>query len=698
MIVIYLLAATTFAAGSFLKADADEFDRAGGPTPVQRVVALLQEIQGQLEKEASTDQAMYDELVCWCKTNNKEKTQAIQDAQSQITDLNSEIESRAGRQAELETQIKQLQRDVAKNKKALQQAEEIRAEEQSAFREQEKDLIQAISQLKNAVFVLSKHHEGLLQLTPELRESLKVVLHSAAEQHRALQVEKGRSPMVLLSVDSGSSEFVKALQGRVESTLPEKYASQIVASFVQGPSSYNARSGQIFGILKQMLEEFESNLTDAQKTEVKRVAEFQDLKTTKTAEIAAAEKQLMDKKGEAANNAKQMADAKEDLSSTRDTLASDREFLSNLTLQCQNIDHEWAQRSKTRSQEIAAISEALQMLTEDESREQLVKTSFIQMRATAALRHRAIDVLTSADVVSDLEGIWKGRNSLMSPKQQLATLAVQVSMDGFEKVKEAMDKLIAELKVEQEEDNKHKDFCNTEFDQNDRQQRDFSFKKEDLDTAIEGFDNQIETLSTEIADAQKQISELQVEIKRAGEDREKENAEFQTEVQDQRASQQILAKVLARLTKFYKKAALMQQTPPAKFGEYKQNQGASGVVSMLEKIIEDSKTAETEAVRDERESQTNYETFVKDSNASVKSLKSQIVSKNDAVTAARSERESSIADRASTMTELENLANYRAQLHGDCDFLVKNFDIRREARAQEVEAIGQAKAILSGSQ
>jgi hypothetical protein len=50
----------------------------------------------------------------------------------------------------------------------------------------------------------------------------------------------------------------------------------------------------------------------------------------------------------------------------------------------------------------------------------------------------------------------------------------------------------------------------------------------------------------------------------------------------------------------------------------------------------------------------------------------------------------------STNTELEQLANEKADLHKSCDFTVKNFDIRQEARDQEVEAIRQAKAILSG--
>merc|ERR1712196_572435 len=49
------------------------------------------------------------------------------------------------------------------------------------------------------------------------------------------------------------------------------------------------------------------------------------------------------------------------------------------------------------------------------------------------------------------------------------------------------------------------------------------------------------------------------------------------------------------------------------------------------------------------------------------------------------------------MLELEQLSNYKAQLHSSCDFVMKNFEIRQTARDEEVEALRQAKAILSGA-
>jgi peptidoglycan hydrolase CwlO-like protein len=89
---------------------------------------------------------------------------------------------------------------------------------------------------------------------------------------------------------------------------------------------------------------------------------------------------------------------------------------------------------------------------------------------------------------------------------------------------------------------------------------------------------------------------------------------------------------------------------------------------------------------------------VSDSNASVKSLQRQVVSKKDAVTQAQADQESAETDLQFTVSELEKLANYRAELHGECDFLLKNYDLRLQARTEEREAISEAKAILSGAQ
>merc|ERR1719272_1285496 len=102
-------------------------------------------------------------MACWCETNDKEKTKSISDAEARISDLTTKIEELTASSARLNTEIKNLEKEVAGNQNALDKATAIRQKELSEFNEEEKDLLQSISALKSAVTVLSKHN-SLLQM------------------------------------------------------------------------------------------------------------------------------------------------------------------------------------------------------------------------------------------------------------------------------------------------------------------------------------------------------------------------------------------------------------------------------------------------------------------------------------------------------------------------------------------------------
>merc|ERR1740129_1455387 len=54
-------------------------------------------------------------------------------------------------------------------------------------------------------------------------------------------------------------------------------------------------------------------------------------------------------------------------------------------------------------------------------------------------------------------------------------------------------------------------------------------------------------------------------------------------------------------------------------------------------------------------------------------------------------------DKASLSKELGATLQYIASLHAECDWLLKFFEIRKEARASEIDALGKAKAVLRGA-
>merc|ERR1719335_1798560 len=149
-----------------------------------------------------------------------------------------------------------------------------------------------------------------------------------------------------------------------------------------------------------MKETFDANLATSQKEEAASQKAYEELKA-----------------------------AKEDVADTKASLAADEEFLSMLKEKCQMTDKEWEERSKTRALEMEACSKALAVLSSDDAHDLFTSTfnpALIQASSdnTASVRRaRASSVLSAA------------ATALGSPR--LATLAVKVRLDAFERVKKA---------------------------------------------------------------------------------------------------------------------------------------------------------------------------------------------------------------------------------------------------------------------
>jgi chromosome segregation ATPase len=287
-------------------------------------------------------------------------------------------------------------------------------------------------------------------------------------------------------------------------------------------------------------------------------------------------------------------------------------------------------------------------------------------------------------------------------------LATSVELDAFTKVKAMIDKMITTLKVQNADEVKKNDWCKAELQENEMTTMKTKDLKADLEAKIGELEATIKTLAEEIEKAHLDISTAQTELQRASENRKKENLDFQKVVADQTVTAEILAKALDKLATFYDEAAFAQtkklslasakrQTPPVPQMEYKKSSGATGVMSMIEKLIYDTKDITAESKKSESEAQVAYEALVADTNASVADLTKEITTKTKAKAGAKKDLSLSNGDLADAVAELEELGKYNADLHGECDYVMKNFGIRQKARSDEVEALQQAKQILNGA-
>merc|ERR1719238_2428642 len=149
---------------------------------------------------------------------------------------------------------------------------------------------------------------------------------------------------------------------------------------------------------------------------------------------------------------------------------------------------------------------------------------FLQVRAknTDTRRADAADVLRGGlnnmfAGADDLLDAWEGRHSssaihsatdsLQSAHTQLAALAITVKLDNFEKVKEAMDKLVNELKSQQQEEVEFKAKCVKDFNDNEKAVFKKTDEKEDLEAQIKDLGATMDALQKEMDEDKSQIAD-----------------------------------------------------------------------------------------------------------------------------------------------------------------------------------------------
>lgn len=685
-------------------------DSKAGSTPVTRVVNLLKEMQNTLTTEMEEDEELYEKMECWCNTGKYEKTEAIDAGKAKIDQLNAANEAGFARSKELKEQIQELESTVAADKAALKAAQAKRDEEVQAFQGLETDSIQAIENMKSALEVLGRHAGAAFPQTDALSLLSTGSTNEPLSEHRAersletwMQESGNVGATDSAAVDRQASKFLQSDDTKPR-TPPStmgwsademrivRKALQVGKSFVQSKEgyypSYESQSGAIVGILKQMKEQMEGEYKEAQEKEAMAAATFADMRTAKTAAIEAGEQMAEQKEDELAKTDNLVAEAKEDLGQTEETLAADEEFLKNLDKMCANSDGAFAKRKASRLEEIKAVAETIEILTGDEARDAMSGTyNFLQVSESDKNRKAAAAVLRKV--------------GLKNHNIDISFLANQVELDAFTKVKKAIDDMISMLKTEQSDEVKKNDYCTDELQSTEMTIAKADDLKADLEAKIGSLEAQEKTLQDEIDAAKAAIAQGQMDLQRASEDRQRENLDFQKTIADQTMTIEILLKAMERLAQFYD-AQLIQvqakkQTPPVAQAEYKPNAGASGIMSMIEKLIYDAKDLVKSSKNAEMEAQEAYEQLTADTNQSQSDLATSVVEKTSAKAKAHKDRLGAESDLMDTVDELEGLHKYETDVHEECDYLLKNFMARQQARGEEIEALQQAKQILDGA-
>jgi len=276
-----------------------------------------------------------------------------------------------------------------------------------------------------------------------------------------------------------------------------------------------------------------------------------------------------------------------------------------------------------------------------------------------------------------------------------------------------VDELVASLKQEQLDDDNKKEYCATQFDVSDDKKKGLEKSIADLETSIINAQDGITTLTDEIGALEDGIRALDKSVAEQTEQRKEEHEDFSELMSSNSAAKELLGFAKNRLNKFYNpklykpppaapvaflQIARHQQTQPQAPGAYvKKGEESNGVIAMIDALVADLDKEMTEAETTEKDSQSDYEQAMSDAKEKRAADSKALTEKQATKAEMQSELEANTEAKASAGKELMATESYIASLHAECDWLLKYFDMRKEARAGEIDSLGRAKAVLSGA-
>jgi len=675
--------------------------------PIRKVVTLLQAMQKKVEEEGAREAELFEKFDCYCKTGRGDLESSIEAGEAKAPAVSGAIDAAEAKLAGAKAALKQAQKDRSAAKGAMSEATALRQKEAGAFASFKSDHEANIAAIAKAVDAISKGVAGSFIQTP------------AAQ---ILRRSVSRSNLV------GSDQ-------------------EALAAFLSQGSAYAPQSGEILGILKEMGDNMAASLAEATSTEKDAISAYDGLISAKTKEVDVLIATIETKTGQIGDLGVSIVRMKEDLTDTQQLLVEDKKFLAELEKGCATKAAEWKERSKTRAEELVALSDTIKVLNDDDALELFKKTlpsasaSLIQVQqGMSAVHARALAVIQSAKSAAPLE---------QRPGLEMVMMALagkSHTAGGFGAVIKMIDNLVKLLGQEQADDDDKKEYCGLQFDSSED-------KMKSLQRAVAGEEASIASAKDTIAELVKEIAALEAGIKaldtsvaEATAQRKAENAEYKALVTSDTAAQEVLEFAKNRLNKFYNpklykpppqtelsaedriysnqggelvtaapggiagtgitsfaQTSVTSQrrgppAPPGTWGAYAtKSEENNGVIAMIDLLIADLAKELTEAETQEKDSQADYEQLMKDS-ADKRTIDSKALAEKGA---AKADTDSALQAHsqahADGVKEAMLVGKYIASLHGECDWLLQYFDARKAARADEVESLTRAKAVLSGA-
>merc|ERR1719199_2237273 len=333
--------------------------------PIRKVVNMLQSMEKKITAEGEKEQKLFDAFMCYCKNGDEALAKSIQEAEAKAPQVSSDIEEAEAQVKQLKEDLKTHQTDRAAAKSAMAEATTIRTKEAAAFAATKAELDANIAATTKATAAIEKGMAGSFLQTSEAQVLKKLVL--------------------------------------AQNSVVQDYDREVLTSFLSGSTDYAPASGQIAGILKQMVDTMNKDLASATSDENTAIASYDGLMAAKTKEVNALTASIEEKMVRVGELQVQVVEMKEDLDDTQKSLLEDKKFLADLDKNCALKQKENAANQKMRSEELVALADTIKILNDDDALELFKKTlpgasaSFVQLESGAASqRMQALAIVRAA--------------------------------------------------------------------------------------------------------------------------------------------------------------------------------------------------------------------------------------------------------------------------------------------------------------
>jgi len=666
-------------------------------------VTMLQQMQNKVTAEGKKEKELFDKFMCYCTTGADDLAASIGASDTKIPQVEAALKEGEASKLQLTADIKNHQADRAEAKEALAKATALREKEAAAYAKESGDFKTNIASMGKAIDAISGGMGGAFLQT------------AAASSVRRICID----------ADISSAD-----------------RDQVMAFLANGEGfGYTPASGQIVGILKTMKETMEADLAGVTKTEQDGVANYNALSAAKEKQIEANTKAIEQKIERVGNLGVEIETMKADLSDTAQAMIEDKKFLADLDNQCKTKKADWEIRSKTRTEELLALADTVKMLNDDDALELFKKTlpgSAVLLQTTKAasnqMRKQALTALV--------------RGNQKDFRLDLISLALRGKKVSFTKVIGMIDDMVALLAKEGQDDADKKEMCEMQLDKAEDDLKVLETTIGDLEKSMEEGKEEIATLTDEIAALGAGLVDLDKSVTEAMETRKEENEDYTTVMASNTAAKELIGFAKNRMQKFYNpslykappKRELSEEErvtlnmggtlaptaapggiagtgisfvqvfahsksdkdapppPPATFDAYsKKSEESGGVMAMMDALVADLDKEMQEMDVEEKDAQKEYEEFTTDAAEKRVMDSKSITEKNGAKADAEALLEKETGERTDKMKEALATVNFIGNLHKDCDWLLQNFEVRKEARVGEVDSLKKAKAVLSGA-